>query len=69
MLANYFDVTESIESLSTNSLIKYVEVKKLTKSTNTFSRERYKRQFGKKSNDGNRCYDMLAICLCCWKIP
>ena len=42
MLANYFDVTESIESLSTNSLIKYVEIKKLTKGTNTFSRERYK---------------------------
>lgn len=42
MLSKHFDVTESIESLSTNSLIKYVEIKKLTKGTNTFSRERYK---------------------------
>ena len=36
-----YDVIESIEILSKNALMKDIEVKKLTKSTNTFSSEGY----------------------------
>ena len=41
-VSKHYDVTKSIKTLSKTSLISDVQVKKLTKGTNTFSREGYK---------------------------